>query len=160
TTHLSTIEPCDNKGGALPGYRGGLLAALSAYDQTIAGSYGCQRSGPRRSLAVNLLIRSFSTGWRSIPCVSTVSIVCAIRAPVPVRPEDDLPPPHIHCRCAADGADCADGAVGSGLADGRYPDCSHSQPPLAAEDNLNAKCAEEGLGPAQSAGKGAWALWP
>src|SRR5262249_48329619 len=55
------------------------------------------------SLAVNLLLGSFSTGWSSILCVSTVSIVCTIRAPVPVRPEDDLAPLHIHVADATDG---------------------------------------------------------
>ena len=39
------------------------------------------------------------------------------------------------------------------LAHGRYCDCPHSQPPLAAEDNLNPECAEEGLRPAQPASK-------
>ena len=37
----------------------------------------------------------------------------------------------------ADTADGADGAVGSVLARGRYPDGPRSQPPLAAEDDLN-----------------------
>src|SRR5438552_2069315 len=50
--------------------------------------------------------------------------------------------------------------MGSGLAYGRYPDCPHSQPPLAAEDNLNPECAEEGLRPAQSAGECPGPLWP
>jgi hypothetical protein len=31
-------------------------------------------------------------------CVSTVSIVCAIKAPVPVRAEDGLDRLHVHCR--------------------------------------------------------------
>jgi hypothetical protein len=33
-------------------------------------------------------------------------------------------------------ADGADGAMGSVLTHGRYPDCPRSQPPLAEEDNL------------------------
>jgi len=37
------------------------------------------------------------------------------------------------------------------LAYGRYPDCAHSEPPLAAEGNFNPKRAEEGLCPAQPA---------
>ena len=32
---------------------------------------------------------------------------------------------------------------------GRYPDRPRSQPPLAAEDNLNAECVEEDLCPGQ-----------
>src|SRR5262249_45976517 len=43
---------------------------------------------------------------------------------------------------------------------GRYPDCARSEPPLAAEDNLDPECAEEGLCPAQSASECAGALWP
>jgi hypothetical protein len=31
-------------------------------------------------------------------CVSTVSIVCAIKAPVPARAEDGLDRLHVHCR--------------------------------------------------------------
>jgi hypothetical protein len=31
-------------------------------------------------------------------CVSTVSGVCTIKAPVPVRAEDGLDPPRVHCR--------------------------------------------------------------
>jgi hypothetical protein len=31
-------------------------------------------------------------------CVSTVSIVCPIKASVPVRAEDGLDPLHVHCR--------------------------------------------------------------
>src|SRR5262249_3526059 len=50
--------------------------------------------------------------------------------------------------------------MGLGLAHGRYPDCPHSQPPLAAEDNLNPECAQQDLCPAQSASKCARALWP
>ena len=61
---------------------------------------------------------------------------------------------------AADTADGADGVVGSVLAHGRYPDCPRSQPPLAAEDNLNPECAEEGLGPPQPASECAGILWP
>jgi hypothetical protein len=50
----------------------------------------------------------------------------------------------------ADAADGADGVMGSVLTHGRYPDCPHSQPPLAAEDNFNLKCAEEALCPSAS----------
>src|SRR5258708_14288733 len=60
----------------------------------------------------------------------------------------------------ADGADGADGVVGSVLAHGRYPDGPRSQPPLAAEDDLNPECAEEGLGPAQPTSECAGTLWP
>src|SRR5262245_27846528 len=60
----------------------------------------------------------------------------------------------------ADPADGADGVVGSVLAHGRYPDGPRSQPPLAAEDDLNPECAEEGLGPTQPAGECAGTLWP
>jgi hypothetical protein len=31
-------------------------------------------------------------------CVTTVSIVCTIKAPVPVRAEDGLDPPYLHGR--------------------------------------------------------------
>src|SRR5260370_3666394 len=59
-------------------------------------------------------------------------------------------------------ADAADGADDMGLilTYGRYPDCPHSQPPLAAEDNLNPECAEEALYPAQPASECAGILWP
>src|SRR4051812_38078044 len=59
-------------------------------------------------------------------------------------------------------ADTADGAygVGSVLAHGRYPDGPRSQPPLAAEDDLNPKRAKRGLGPAQPASECAGTLWP
>src|SRR5262245_28531928 len=60
----------------------------------------------------------------------------------------------------ADTADGADGVVGSVLVHGRYPDGPRSQPPLAAEDDLNPKRAKRGLGPAQPAGECAGALWP
>src|SRR6516164_1086689 len=60
----------------------------------------------------------------------------------------------------ADGADGADSAMGSVLTRGRYPDCPRSEPPLAAEDNLNPECAEEALRPAQPAGECARTLWP
>src|SRR6266540_2499112 len=43
----------------------------------------------------------------------------------------------------ADAADGADGVMGSVLTQGRYPDCPCSQPPLAAEDNLDPEGAEE-----------------
>ena len=49
----------------------------------------------------------------------------------------------------ADTADGSDGVVGSVLAYGRYPDGPRSQPPLAAEDNLDPEGAEQGLYPAQ-----------
>ena len=64
-----------------------------------------------------------------------------IKAPVPVRAGDGLDPPY---SLVADPADGADGVVGSVLAHGRYPDRPRSQPPLAAEDDLNPECAEEG----------------
>src|SRR6516225_12152568 len=60
----------------------------------------------------------------------------------------------------ADGADGTDVLMGSAFTYGRYRDCPRSQPPLAAEDNLNPKGAEEGLCPAQPAGECAGALWP
>ena len=46
----------------------------------------------------------------------------------------------------ADTADGADGVVGSVLAHGRYPDGPRSQPPLAAEDDLDPKRAKGALG--------------
>jgi hypothetical protein len=61
---------------------------------------------------------------------------------------------------AADTADGADGVVGSVLAHGRYPDCPRSQPPLAAEDNLNPERAERGLCPTQPASECAGTLRP
>ena len=60
----------------------------------------------------------------------------------------------------ADTADGADGVVGSVLAHGRYPDGPRSQPPLAAEDDLNPKRAKRGLCPTQPASECAGALWP
>ena len=60
----------------------------------------------------------------------------------------------------ADAADGADGITGLMLSYGRYPDCPRSQPPLAAEDNLNPECAEEALCPAQSASECAGTLRP
>ena len=51
----------------------------------------------------------------------------------------------------ADTADGADGVVGSVLAHGRYPDGPRSQPPLAAEDDLNPERAKRGLCPTQPA---------
>src|SRR5258705_13848174 len=59
-----------------------------------------------------------------------------------------------------DAADGADDVTGSVLTHGRYPDCPRSQLPLAAEDNFNPECAEEGLCPAQSASECAGALGP
>ena len=46
------------------------------------------------------------------------------------------------------------------LAHGRYLDGPRSQPPLAAEDNLNPEGAEEGLYPAQPTSECAGVLWP
>ena len=46
-------------------------------------------------------------------------------------------------------ADGADGVMGWVLTYGRYPDRPRSQPPLAAEDNLNPEA--EGLCPPQPA---------
>src|SRR6516165_5831576 len=60
----------------------------------------------------------------------------------------------------ADAADDAVGVMQLVLAYGRYPDRARSQPPLAAEDNFNPKCPEEGLCPAQPAGQRARGLWP
>src|SRR5262245_37868050 len=60
----------------------------------------------------------------------------------------------------ADGADGADDVMGSVLTHGRYPDCPRSQPPRAAEGNLNPECAEEGLCPAQPASECAGTLGP
>src|SRR6266568_2215791 len=60
----------------------------------------------------------------------------------------------------ADGADDADGFVRSALAHGRYPDGPHSQPPLAAKDDLNPKRAKRGLGPTQPASECAGTFWP
>jgi hypothetical protein len=57
-------------------------------------------------------------------------------------------------------ADAADGAVRSVFTHGRYPDCPHSQPPLAAEDNLNPERAQKGLCPPQPPSECAGALWP
>jgi hypothetical protein len=59
----------------------------------------------------------------------------------------------------ADTADGADDVVGSVLAHGRYPDGPRSQPPLAAEDDLNPEWAEEGLCPAQPTSECAGVLW-
>src|SRR2546430_6443314 len=60
----------------------------------------------------------------------------------------------------ADTADGADGVVGSVLAHGRYPDGPRSQPPLAAEDDLNPKRAKRRLCPTQPASECAGTLWP
>src|ERR1700730_1939145 len=60
----------------------------------------------------------------------------------------------------ADAADGSDGVVQLVLAYGRYPDCPRSEPPLAAEDNLNPERTEEGLCPAEPASECARALWP
>ena len=50
--------------------------------------------------------------------------------------------------------------MGSVLAYGRYPDGPRSQPPLAAEDDLNPECAEEGLGSSQPTSECAGVLRP
>src|SRR6516165_10997655 len=60
----------------------------------------------------------------------------------------------------ADAADGADGVMQLVVPYGRYPDCARSELPLAAEDNLNPECAQEGLRPAQSASECAGALGP
>src|SRR6266545_942970 len=60
----------------------------------------------------------------------------------------------------ADAADGADGVMGSVLTQGRYPDCPCSQPPLAAEDNLDPEGAEEGLCPPQPSSECARTLGP
>ena len=65
-------------------------------------------------------------------CVTTVSIVCAIKAPVPVRAADGLDPPYLNGRDAADGAD---GGTQLVLVYCRYPDCARSEPPLAARES-------------------------
>ena len=70
----------------------------------------------------------------------------------------DLMPPIV--ADTADGADGADGVIGSVLTYGRHPDCSRSEPPLAAEDDLDPEGAEEGLCPAQPTSECAGALWP
>ena len=53
----------------------------------------------------------------------------------------------------AGGADGADGVVGLVFPCGRYPDRPRSQPPLAAEDNLNPEGAKRGLCPTQPTGE-------
>src|SRR5262249_41301368 len=60
----------------------------------------------------------------------------------------------------AGAADGADGAVGSVLAHGRYPDGPASRPPLAAEHNLNPKRAKRGLCPTQPASECPGTRWP
>src|SRR5258705_10537162 len=60
----------------------------------------------------------------------------------------------------ADMADGADGVVRSALAHGRAPDGPRSQPPLAAEDDLNPKRAKRGLCPTQPASECAGVLRP
>ena len=58
-------------------------------------------------------------------------------------------------------ADTADGdAVWVRFCHGRYPDGPRSQPPLAAEDDLNPKRAKRGLCPTQPASECAGTLWP
>src|SRR5215471_1516509 len=65
-----------------------------------------------------------------------------------------------HVADATDGADGADGVMGSVLAHGRYPNGPRSQPPLAAEHDLNPKRAKRGLCPTQLASECAGTLWP
>ena len=60
-----------------------------------------------------------------------------MKAPVPVRSEDGLDPSYRPISMVADMAD--GGVVDSVLAHGRYSDGPRSQPPLAAEDDLNPK---------------------
>ena len=88
-------------------------------------------------------------------CVSTVSIVCTLKSLLSGGMVLDPP-----ISMVADAADGADGVMDSVLAYGRYPDCPRSQPPLAAEDDLNPEGAEEGLCPAQPASECAGAFWP
>jgi hypothetical protein len=57
-------------------------------------------------------------------------------------------------------SDGADDVMASAISYDRYPDCPRSQPPLAAEDNLNPERAQEALCPAQSARECAGTLWP
>src|SRR5215470_2233624 len=80
-------------------------------------------------------IRYFASG----PSASS-----ALKVPVPVRAEDGLDPLQ---SIVADAADGTDGVMQLVLAYGRYPNCARSEPPLAAEYNLNPKRAEEGLCP-------------
>ena len=51
----------------------------------------------------------------------------------------------------ANAADGTDVVMGSAFTYGRYRDCPRSQPPLAAEHNLNSERTKEGLRPAQPA---------
>ena len=60
----------------------------------------------------------------------------------------------------AGGADGADGVVGLVFTCGRYPDRPRSEPPLAAEDNLNPERAEQRLYPPQPASERARVFWP
>jgi len=54
--------------------------------------------GQRRMLAIAQMPESAHLrGGRPI-CVTTVSIVCTIKAPVPLRAEDGLDPPYLHGR--------------------------------------------------------------
>src|SRR6476646_4909267 len=59
-----------------------------------------------------------------------------------------------------DAADGADGVIGLIFTCGRYPNCPRSQPPLAAEDNVNPKRAKRSLCPTQPASECAGTLWP
>ena len=62
-------------------------------DPADLGLQGSGALGSRRSLGL------ISTpGDMSVFCVTTVSIVCTIKAPVPVRAEDGLDPPYLHGR--------------------------------------------------------------
>jgi hypothetical protein len=51
-----------------------------------------ERAGQRRMLAIAQMRES------ALLRVTTVSIVCTIKAPVPVRAEDGLDPPYLHGR--------------------------------------------------------------
>src|SRR5215471_16332476 len=65
-----------------------------------------------------------------------------------------------HVADATDGADGADDVMGSVLTYGCDPDCPCSQPPLAAEDDLNLERAKRGLCPTQPASECPGTPWP
>ncbi len=90
-------------------------------------------------------------------CVTTVSIVCTFKAPVPDRAGDGLDP---SISMVAGPAGGPDGVVGSVLAHGCHPDGPRSRPPLATEHNLNPEPAKRGLCPTQPASECAGTLWP
>jgi hypothetical protein len=81
-------------------------------------------------------------------CVTTVSIVCTFKAPVPDPAGEGLDP---SISMVAGPAGGADGVVGSVLVHGRHPDGPRSRPPLATEHNLNPARAKRGLCPTQRA---------